>query len=151
MRPYVDVRLCFPVDITNTKTSSMQMHTSLSTLNSWVEYCSFYSEYCSFQLINSRNFVVEVYFKGWPDNRSKRQQIKNRKIGTRSKINLYSYWLKLSIICDLNIITTLGPWLNDPWDLIWIYHNRTKELNRTCYTLYNKWALKSDWPIRNLN
>ena len=38
-----------------------------------------------------------------------------------------------------------------PWDLIRIYHNQTKNNNRTCYMLHNIWALKSNWPIRILN
>ena len=101
-------------------------------------------------------FLLTSHF--WPDSRLKAQQIKNKKNwDSRSKINLYSYWLKLSIICELQYnyhITAMPhkprPCLSGPWDLILICHNRTIYQNRTCYTLYNKWALKSDWPIRNL-
>ena len=120
-------------------------------------------EHHCFEWPQKQIYTMRSSLKGrsdwWPDKRSKGQQIENRKKwDNRSKINIYSYWLKLSIICELQnnypiTAITRKPWpcLSGPWDLIWIYHNRTKQHNRTCYMLYNKWALKSDWPIRNLN
>ena len=106
--------------------------------------------HCQVTLFNDHIVIIK---KG---NRNIYQKDKKNR-DNRSKIKLYSHWLKLSDIWELSQNYRIWPCLvsNGHYALaareIWYeYHDRTKYHDGTCYALYYQCPLKSDCPIRKL-